>query len=293
MNIKGYLEERKSIIDRALDQLLPHEYELPSSIHQAMRYSIFAGGKRLRPILATASCEVVGGNMEHVLPTACALECIHTYSLIHDDLPCMDDDDLRRGIPTCHRTFGEAVALLAGDALLTHAFYLLAMNNELCQVEPQNVIKIIAEISKACSSKGLIGGQIVDLASEDKEIDLPTLEYIHKNKTGALIKVAIRSGALIGNANKQELDALTTYGQLIGLAFQITDDILDIEGDVDHLGKTPGKSHKATYPAILGLKQSKKLAGSYIEQSIKSIQLFGDKGKVLKDIAQYVLNRDM
>jgi len=295
MNIENYLKERKQLIDEALDKYLPGSDEYPAIIHQAMRHSIFAGGKRLRPILTLAACEVVGGSVEVALPTACAIECIHTYSLIHDDLPCMDDDDLRRGIPTCHKVFGEGIAVLAGDALLTFAFQLLAMNCELTQVPPPNAVKIIAEVSKACGTFGLIGGQVIDLESENTVVSLDTLKYIHQHKTGSLITTSIRTGAILGNANFEELKLLTEYGKLVGLAFQITDDILDIEGDLEHLGKTPGKDFKhkkATFPALYGLDQSKKMAESYLNNAISIIQPFKEKGQVLAEIAKCVLQRD-
>lgn len=295
MNIKSYLNERKKLIDHALDKYLPRIDEYPDKIHKAMRHSIFAGGKRLRPILTISSCEIVGGNIDLALPTACAIECIHTYSLIHDDLPCMDDDDLRRGIPTCHKVYGEGIAVLAGDALLTYAFQLLAMNSELSQISEQNALKVISEVSKACGTFGLIGGQVIDLESENKEISLDTLKYIHQHKTGSLITTSIRTGAILGNANSEELKLLTEYGRLLGLAFQITDDILDIEGDSEHLGKTPGKdlkNNKATFPAFYGVAESKKMAENYLNQAINMIQSFGEKSQILTEIAKCVLKRD-
>jgi geranylgeranyl diphosphate synthase type II len=295
MSITNYLSERKVLIEKALDNFLPGVDEYPSQIHQAMRHSVFAGGKRIRPILTIASCEIFGGNIEQAIPTACAIECIHTYSLIHDDLPCMDDDDLRRGIPTCHKKFGEGIAVLAGDGLLTHAFQLLAMNHELAQISPQNTLRVIVDISKACSTKGLIGGQVIDLESENKKIDCATLSYIHQHKTGALLTTSLRSGAILGNASDDELSIVTEYGNLLGLVFQITDDLLDIEGDLKLLGKTPGKdkqNNKATFPALYGIDKSKKLATEYANKAIEVLEPFAEKGLILKDIANYVLDRD-
>jgi geranylgeranyl diphosphate synthase type II len=234
--------------------------------------------------LVIASCEIVGGTIKQAIPTACAVECIHTYSLIHDDLPCMDDDDLRRGIPACHKVFGEGIAVLAGDALLTFAFQLLANNCKLSEVSEHNALKVIAEISKACGTYGLIGGQVMDLESENQTTDLNTLKYIHQHKTGALITTSIRSGAILASASTQELDILTEFGNLLGLAFQITDDILDVEGALEKLGKTPGKDkqkNKATFPALYGLHESKIMAEKCINEAIGLVRPLGEKGQIL------------
>ena len=223
MDLKHYLSERCKLVDTALDKLLPREVELPLSLHKSMRYSVFAGGKRIRPILMLAACEAVGGNIGHAMPAACAMEMIHTYSLIHDDLPAMDDDDFRRGNPTNHKVFGEAVAVLAGDALLTEAF--IAMSNPAfaANIPPATLLAVINEIGHCAGSYGMVGGQVVDMESEGKhDIDLATVQYIHTHKTGALIKASIKAGAMLGGADEKALAAMTRYGETVGLAFQIS-----------------------------------------------------------------------
>lgn len=295
MDITSYLKERCRIVDEALERYLPREAELPCNLHKAMRYSVFAGGKRVRPILMLAACEAVGGSLARALPAACAMEMIHTYSLIHDDLPAMDDDDFRRGNPTNHKVFGEATAILAGDALLTEAFILLSRQSEAAGVPADALLKVINEIALCAGSRGMVGGQVVDMESEgNRQIDFPTVQYIHTHKTGALIKAAVRSGALLGGAGAESLAAMTRYGEAIGLAFQIADDILDIEGTTEEIGKDAGSDEargKATYPAVIGLAESKRLAAELIERAFASLEPFGERGVPLREIATYIIRR--
>src|SRR5512136_877011 len=227
MDLKKYLKERCTLVDEALGRYLPSEDDLPRSLHKSMRYSVFAGGKRVRPILLLAACEAAGGDIGMAMPAACAMEMIHTYSLIHDDLPAMDDDDFRRGNPTNHKVFGEAIAILAGDALLTEAFVLMSNPEYARSGDAERVLPVIREIAHCAGSHGMVGGQVVDMESEGKnDIDLATVLYIHTHKTGALIKAAVKAGALLGGADEAGLNAMTKYGEAIGLAFQIADDIL-------------------------------------------------------------------
>lgn len=294
VSLKEYLKERKKIVDDALDQFLPGEDRFPPLIFKSMRYSVFAGGKRLRPILCMAAAETVGGDIERVVPVACAIELIHTYSLIHDDLPLMDDDDFRRGMPTNHKVFGEGIAVLAGDALLTEAFHLMSDGEILDKVTPEALLKTISEISTAAGFYGMIGGQVVDLESEGKDADMETLDYIHRHKTEALLTVSIRAGAILTGASETDLAALSAYGRGIGLAFQITDDILDIEGDKEILGKDTGsdKAHsKVTFPALLGLDGSRKRARESIEEALSNIAHFDDKADPLRMIARFIIER--
>lgn len=294
MDLKKYLDQKREIIDEALNQYLPPETEYPQTIHEAMRYSVFAGGKRLRPILVIAAAEVVGGGAEKVLPTACAIELIHTFSLIHDDLPAIDNDDYRRGKLTCHKVFGEDMAILAGDGLLTHAFQLLAQNSEIKTINKEAMPLVIKEVAAAIGTLGLIGGEVVDIQSEGKEIDLPRLEYIHSHKTGALIAISLRVGAMLMDAQEEEMEALFQYGKLIGLAFQIVDDILNVEGDEVQLGKPVGsdlRQKKATYPALFGLEESRQKARRLVEEAKKELEIFGEKGEILRLLADFVVER--
>ena len=291
MDIEDYLKREREGIDLALDKYLPPENDYPSTIHKSMRYSVFAGGKRVRPILALAAAEAVKGNKEKVLPVACVFELVHTYSLIHDDLPAMDDDDLRRGSPTNHKVFGDAVAILAGDALLTLAFDILATK---VKSEEKILLQIIHEISKAAGSMGMVGGQVVDIESQGKTVDFPVLEYIHIHKTGSLILSSVRAGALISSAGEKELIALTKYGEALGLAFQIADDVLDVEGVSEKMGKNKGSDKakdKATYPALLGLDESKKRAEELMSIALAAIDFLGDEAIPLQQIARYIINR--
>ncbi len=295
MEIKSYLKERCRVVDEALEKYLPKENELPFSLHKAMRYSVFAGGKRVRPILMLAACEAVGGTIAQALPAACAMEMIHTYSLIHDDLPAMDDDDFRRGNPTNHKVFGEAIAILAGDALLTEAFILLSGDASGDGVTSSSRLQVIREIGVCAGSRGMVGGQVVDMESEgNRDIDFATVQYIHTHKTGALIKAAVRSGALLGGASPERLEAITRYAEAIGLAFQIADDILDIEGTTEEIGKDAGSDEargKATYPAVIGLTESKRLAAELVEHAFGALAPLGELAEPLRQIATYIIQR--
>jgi geranylgeranyl diphosphate synthase type II len=294
MDLKAYLQEKRVLIDQTLDRLLPGEQDYPQELHKAMRYSLFAGGKRLRPILALAACEAVGGSLENALAYASALEMIHTYSLIHDDLPPMDDDDLRRGLPTNHKAFGEAVAILAGDALLTHAFYLLP-DPELSSLNEEQRLRIVREIALAAGSMGMVGGQAVDILSEGQAVvDLPILEYIHTHKTGAMIRVALRVGAIAGAADEVQLADLTEYGEKIGLSFQITDDLLDLLGDEKQLGKKIGSDRrrgKKTYPVLFGIQESKMRAKELMEGGLDALVGFDHHADPLRSIARFIVER--
>ena len=295
MDLKAYLQEQRALIDAMLDRFLPQESVLPHSIHRAMRYSVFAGGKRLRPVLVLAACQAVGGDTARALPAACALEMIHTYSLIHDDLPAMDNDDFRRGNPTNHKIFGEAVATLAGDALLTEAFRLLSDPRHVGSCTPAVLLPVIHEIATCAGSYGMVGGQVVDMESEGRpDIDLATVQYIHTHKTGALIKASVVAGALLGGAAEQQLAALTRYGEAAGLAFQIADDILDIEGTTEELGKDAGSDQargKATYPAVMGVSSSREEAHAMMDEALRALEIFGEAAEPLREIARYVVQR--
>jgi geranylgeranyl diphosphate synthase, type II len=293
MDLKEYLKNRCQLVDKALEEVLPPADELPASLHGSMRYSVFAGGKRVRPVLMLAACETVGGKPEQAMAAACAMEMIHTYSLIHDDLPAMDDDDFRRGNPTNHKVYGEATAILAGDALLTEAFILLSRDES--GSDPAARLKVIQEISGAAGSRGMVGGQVVDMESEgNAEIDLATLSYIHTHKTGALIRASVRAGAILGGADTKSLDSLTRYGEAIGLAFQIADDILDVEGTTEELGKDAGSDEargKATYPALVGLEASKRRAQELVDMALDSLAAFDERAEPLRQIASYIVKR--
>ena len=292
--LKSYLQERTQLIDSALDRYLPGATTLPALLHKAMRYSVFAGGKRIRPILMLAACEAVGGKVNNVLPAACAIEMIHSYSLIHDDLPAMDDDDFRRGNPTNHKVYGEATAILAGDGLLTEAFILLSNPDIFDNNSVDRYREVIHILAKSSGSRGMVGGQVVDMEMEGKPIDLPTLEYIHTHKTGALILAAIDIGALLGGASEDQRRALCRYGEAAGLAFQIADDILDIVAEQSQLGKDVGSDQqrgKATYPALLGLSGARQRANELRESAFMALDLFGDSARPLREIASYIVNR--
>ena len=292
MELKPYLAARIALIDRALNGFLPKTGAKPATLHRAMRYSLFAGGKRLRPVLALAAAETCGGSLESALPAASAVECIHTYSLVHDDLPCMDDDDLRRGRPTNHKVFGEGVAVLAGDALLTIAFEILV------QAKPTTrypSAALIGELASAAGSKWLIGGQVADLEGEGKKISGAELQYIHRCKTAALLTASIRLGAMSANATPKQLAALTDFGQSLGLAFQVIDDILDVTQTTEKLGKTAGKdvkATKATYPAVFGLERSRAEAHRLTRKAHTALTPFRKKGATLRALADYLLARE-
>ena len=290
-DFKAYLAKAKAKVEEALDQSL--RPERPESLREAMRYSLLAGGKRLRPILCLAACELAGGDAAQAMPTAVALEMIHTMSLIHDDLPAMDDDDLRRGRPTNHKVYGEAVAILAGDALLTRAFEMVALRSP--GIQPERLLKVVGELSLVAGAPGLVGGQVVDLESEGQDVDLETLEFIHLHKTGAPLSACVITGAMIGGADDALIKALRTYARGIGLAFQIIDDILDITASSEVLGKTAGKdlvADKTTYPKLLGLEESRKRAADLVREAKEILNPWADKAQPLLALADYITSRD-
>jgi geranylgeranyl diphosphate synthase type II len=260
-----------------------------------MRYSVFAGGKRVRPILAIAASQALGGSAADVLPFACALECIHTYSLIHDDLPALDNDDYRRGRLTNHKVFGEANAILAGDALLTFAFELMSQGRHWKRFIPERVVQVMHEVATAIGTFGMIGGQVVDLEMEGQDIDLPTLQYMHARKTGALIRISVRGGAILSGGSSAAVEALSDYGTHIGLAFQIMDDILDVRGDEQLMGKALRKDderRKATYPRLVGLPESELRAQAAVTAGLAALAPLGERGDVLRDLAQFIIARE-
>jgi len=294
MDIKSYLSKKKDLVDKALEKLVPPAKTFPASVHEAMRYSLFAGGKRVRPILAIAAAEALGAKTTDLLPLAGTLELIHTYSLIHDDLPAMDDDDLRRGRPTCHKVYGEAIAILAGDGLLTMAFETLSDPRRTGKVPANRLLPIIKELATASGVFGMVGGQVVDMESEGKDIDFPTLEYIHTHKTGALIRASVRVGALYAKAGKRQFTALTHYGEMVGLAFQIADDILDITGTREETGKDVGsdlEKGKKTFPSFYGLEESRRRAVEVADRAVLSLKDFDKKADPLRELAKYIINR--
>ncbi|MBO8137288.1 MAG: polyprenyl synthetase family protein [Desulfotomaculum sp.] len=293
MEFLQQLKERAELVEKAFEKYVPQESTYPSIIHQAMRYSLLAGGKRLRPALVIGAAEAVGCDPQRVLPTACALELIHTYSLVHDDLPAMDNDDMRRGKPTNHVVFGEAVSILAGDALLTLAFQLLAENAKTAPADL--VVRVIQEVAELSGSKGLIGGQVVDTISAGSEVDAQTLEYIHRHKTGALFRASVRAGAILSGASDLQLQALTNYAENLGLAFQIIDDILDVEGDSQKIGKPVGsdeKNQKATFPALFGIEAARRKAREAADNAINALEAFGPRGEFLRSAVNFIINRD-
>jgi len=281
------------VVDAYLERVLPGEDEYPPVIHQAMRYTIFSGGKRLRPILTIAACEALGKDEEIALPAACAIEFIHNYSLIHDDLPFLDDDELRRGKPTAHKVHGPAIALLAGDALLTLGFHQLAAMSPVDGDASLNLL-IIKEISEAVGTRGMIGGQVIDLQSEGEKVGIEVLNYIHSAKTGALLTTCLRVGGLLANAASADMLNLTHYGRSIGLAYQIVDDILDVEGDKKLTGKVTGKDAargKATFPSLVGMKRSKEMVEELLQEAVAAANLLPQKGRVLPQIAHFITKR--
>ncbi len=292
MNINDYFKQNIARVDAWLDRLLPAGSEPPSIIHEAMRYSVFAGGKRLRPILTIAAGGIFDADERELLPAACSLEMIHTYSLIHDDLPAMDNDDLRRGRPTNHVVYGEAMAILAGDALLTHAFRVLA-DYESANADKKN--RVLSEVALAAgTTRALIGGQVLDIHFEGKPATGAELEEIHRAKTGALIRCAVRIGAILGGANERELAALTQYGEKAGLAFQVADDLLDETATSEQLGKTAGKdaaSQKATYTALYGIDGARKMADRLCREAIEAARNTDRDVAVLEEIARFIVER--
>src|SRR5437764_7785579 len=292
VNLKNYLVTRQKLIDRALDCYLPKANRKPPTLHQAMRYSLFAGGKRMRPILCLAAAEACRGKLNDALPIACALECIHTYSLVHDDLPSMDNDDFRRGRPTCHKVFGEGIAVLAGDALLTIAFEIVSRAKPRPRYDMSTILR---EVAVAAGSQKLIAGQVADLEAEGKKVSLADLRYIHQNKTAAILTASVCLGAMSANATAKKLAATTQFGQHLGLAFQVIDDILDVTQTSEKLGKSAGKdvaAQKATYPAIISLEKSRAEAKRLTKQSHDALTIFGKKGDTLHALANYLLERE-
>lgn len=292
-NLAAYLKERQRLCETALDQSIPVVY--PEKIYEAMRYSLLAGGKRVRPILCLATCEMIGGSIEMAIPTACAVEMIHTMSLIHDDLPAMDNDDYRRGKLTNHKVYGEDIAILAGDGLLALAFEFVASQTPE-NVPTQRTLQVIARLGKALGAAGLVGGQVVDLESEGKsDISLETLNFIHNHKTAALLEACVVCGGIIAGASPEDIQKLTRYSQNIGLAFQIIDDILDITATQEQLGKTAGKdltAQKVTYPSLWGIEESRAKAQQLVEEACAELESFGEKAVPLQAIAHFIINRN-
>jgi geranylgeranyl diphosphate synthase, type II len=294
MDLKAYLEERRGLINRALEGYLPPGRGPAERVVEAMRYSLFAGGKRLRPILCLAGAEAVGGDPGEALPVACALEMIHTYSLIHDDLPAMDDDDLRRGHPTCHKQFDEATAILAGDGLLTEAFRLMAEAAPRFEGREAALLEVIQLIGQAAGYQGMVGGQMLDLLAEGQKVNLKELETIHRLKTGALLTASVRAGALVAGGSRAEVTRLTAFGEKFGLVFQITDDLLDVEGEAAEMGKVTGmdaKHGKATYPALLGADKARDWARRLMEEAVAGLAPLGERAAPLREIGRYLLVR--
>jgi geranylgeranyl diphosphate synthase type II len=293
VNLKKYLRTRQKEIDRALNCYLPKANTKPVTLHKAMRYSLFAGGKRLRPILCLAAAEACGGKIDDALPLASAIECIHTYSLVHDDLPSMDNDDFRRGRPTCHKVFGDGIAVLAGDALLTIAFEIVSM----ARSTPRYGISVLLrEVAIAAGSQKLIAGQVADLEAEGRKVKRDQLRFIHENKTAAMLKSSVRLGAMSANADPKKLSAVTQFGKRLGLAFQVIDDILDVTQTSEILGKSAGKdvaAKKATYPAVIGLEKSRAEARRLTRQAHEALSIFrGDDAEPLHALANYLLERE-
>ena len=294
MSFKSSLKYRVDYIEKLLKEHMPEEKGYQKTIFEAMNYSLKAGGKRLRPILTLEACRIVGGNEEDVIPFAIAIEMIHTYSLIHDDLPALDDDDLRRGRPTNHKVYGDAMAILAGDGLLNYAFEIM-LKSSIGKENPAKYLNAINEIAKSSGVYGMIGGQVVDIESEDKKIEMEKLDFIHLNKTAAIIVGCMRAGAIIGDATEEQLENITKYATNIGLSFQIADDILDITGDESKLGKKVGSdidNNKSTYPSLIGLEKSKEIANDLINESKTRISNIKGDTEFLNDLAEYIVARD-
>ena len=289
------LSRTRLFIEKALLKYFPPPDKYTFRVRRAMQYSLMGGGKRIRPLLCLMACKAVGGRTIQAYPAACALEYIHTYSLIHDDLPALDNDDLRRGQPTCHKKYGEATAILAGDALLTEAFSLLSRSNVMRNTPAEIRISMIQEVAKASGIKGMVAGQEADLSAEKKKISLDALKYIHRNKTGALIRASRVCGGLVGGGKEKEIKALKTFGEKIGLAFQVKDDLLNVEGKSELMGKGTGtdeKKSKATYPLLIGMEQSRIIGKTLLKDACKALGIFGSRGEPLIQIGTYILSRD-
>ena len=292
MNLKELWNERRQLVEDHLTEELNLDGALDKTLCESMQYSLMAGGKRLRPILLMAAADAVGAKGTDYLESACAIEMIHTYSLIHDDLPAMDDDDYRRGKLTNHKVYGAGMATLAGDALLTLAFEVMLRQPD---TTPENILRVVREMSTAAGPDGMVGGQALDLESEDKQISMETLRRMHMGKTGALFRAAIRSGAILGGASAIELSSLTEYADNFGLAFQITDDVLDVTGDEAVIGKPVGsdeKNHKSTYVTLTSLEEAKKLAGETVEAAVKALEPFGPEADFLRELVRYLVDRN-
>ncbi len=294
VTLQDYLDAKRRSIEIALDHYLPSLDARPQTLHESIRYSVLAPGKRLRPTLLLAAAEAVGGRPDDVMPTACALECIHAFSLIHDDLPCMDNDDYRRGRLTNHKVYGDAMALLAGDALLAFAFQLIADN--IATVSAERVLSTLRLVAEAAGTWGMVGGQVVDMESQGREVTAETLRYIHDHKTGALLTASVVAGALLAGADTLQIEALRAYGGHIGLAFQIADDILDVTGDQAKLGKPIGSDQerdKATYPRLFGLEESRRRAHAEVEAALIALNTFDAAADPLRAIARFIVERDL
>lgn len=294
--LKRYLAEGRSDVDRLLHSYLPGPKCDPPLIHEAMRYSLFAGGKRIRPILCLAACESVGGQRALALPFAAAIELIHSYSLVHDDLPAMDDDDYRRGKLSSHKMFGESTAILTGDALLTAAFTMLAEKGLSTTLSPKKILRVILELGSASGSTGMVGGQLNDIKAQGQDdVSLELLKRIHTHKTGVLIRASVRIGGILGGAGPKKLSLLTAFGEKIGLAFQIVDDVLDVEGEAKKLGKSVGRDEskgRCTYPALMGLSRAKKEALILVEEALSGIKFFGPEADPIRHIAAFIIDRE-
>lgn len=294
-DLKGYLSTKRTLIDRALERWLPYAVGHAAPVKEAMRYSVGAGGKRVRPILILAGGQVVGASDHLLLPAACAMECLHTYSLIHDDLPAMDNDDLRRGKPTCHKIFGEALAILAGDALLTFAFELMTNPELTSEIQPERINRAVFVLARAAGESGMVGGQAADILNEGKTVEAQVLHYIHYHKTAALLGASVEIGAILGGGCEEDIIRLRRYGQALGLAFQIKDDILDIEGDQNVIGKPTGsdaRQKKVTYPSLFGIETAKAKALELLNEAISLLEPFNHKAEPLRAIARYVIDRN-
>jgi geranylgeranyl diphosphate synthase type II len=294
MNIVEYLERKRIEVDRFLDLVAPPSVAPPTTLHESMRYSLLAGGKRIRPILTIAAAEAIGSTAPGLMPVACSLEFIHTYSLIHDDLPAMDNDDFRRGKPTNHKVYGEAMAILAGDALLTMAFDMISRPDLMKGCDPVRQVRLIQELAYGSGNGGMVGGQVFDIQAENIDIDLATLQTIHKHKTGMLIRAAVRMGAVAAGATDRQLDDLTGYAENIGLAFQIADDVLNVTGTREELGKNPNtdaERGKKTYPTFYGVEGAKQLADDCVTRAIDRLSSFGPSADPLRGIARYITSR--
>ena len=291
MNLSEYLHEQCRLVDSALDRWVPLPSAQPENIHKAMRYSLFAGGKRIRPILCMSAARVVSDQVSGLEDAACTLELIHTYSLIHDDLPALDNDDLRRGRPTCHKVFGEAMAILAGDGMISLAFELIATD-----ADPLLAPKLVAELARATGPQGMIGGQVLDMEGEQKSLRLDELQNLHRMKTGALLQAACRLGGIAANATEGQLSGLTLYGRYLGLAFQIVDDVLDVTASPEQMGKATGKDAargKNTYPALLGVDETRRQATAQLDEAVASLKPLGASADGLRSLASFVVQRQV